>query len=169
MITWLLWGIVLFLTYFVAVYVCYDPQRYAGKLFRDQMKYAFMVAIVLVAVLFVCLLAHGDVWGVLKAIVLGAVLIMPACWWTKRWIARHIDGNRVFFKHRSRFLYALTFSLTLTPAMLFGLSVGIERLSKVTWILVGFGFSWVVAQAYILNRVIELENKLGEPIIQEVR
>jgi len=169
MTAWVLWGIVLFVTYFVVTYACYDPQRYAGKSFRDQMKRAFITAVLLTAVLFVFLLAYDGVGGLLKAFVLGVVLIMPMCWWAKRWMAKDIDGNRFFFKRHSRFLYALTFSLTITPGMLFGLSVGIERLSKVMWIFAGLGLSWVVAQAYILNRVIELENKLGESIIQEVR
>ena len=169
MTAWLLCGIVFFLTYFVAAYAYYDPQRYAGKLFRDQMKRAFMVAILLVAVSFAFLLAYDGVGGLLKAFVLGAVLIMPVRWWTKRWMAKHIDGNRFFLKRHSRSHYALTFSLTLTPAVLFGLWVGIAAFSKAIWILAGLGLSWVVAQAYILNLVIELETKLGASIIQEVR
>ncbi len=154
--------------------------KFKGTKLKKRMSYAlgFWFCFILY------FLWQGEMQGIGKSLLLGAVLCIPWCFYKKRWLKKRIEGTTIFYKRkrslRKQYLRTLSWAIPIT--ILFPILVVVllrvdsgERIREaliileatLPWLGFGFGFAGFTSQVFILLYVVKLERKLGTPILED--
>lgn len=154
-------GIVLFISFaFVA-----RLHKFKGTRFKTRMNYGLGVS------LFFTLLylwqTDGKMQIIGKGLLLGAVLCVPFCLYSKRWIEKRIEGTTIFYKRKQYFRrLILLIPIAVLTMIFFHLHWG-KQVLNARWPILGLCISWLISQFFILSYVAKLERKLGRPILED--
>jgi len=120
---------------------------YVGKLYKfkgTKLKTRMSYALVFLFCFILYFLWQGEMQGIGKSLLLGAVLCIPLCLYKKRWLKKRIEGTTIFYKRkrslRRQFLRTLSWAIPITilvpilvvvlPHVAFG-----ERILEATWLI----------------------------------
>ena len=161
---------------------------YVGKLHKfkgTKLKTRISFGLGLSFCLALSFLSLGEMQGIGKSLLLGAVLCLPLCFYKKRWLKKRIEGTTIFYE-RKRYLYYkrkryfrnLLWAIPIIILFQILLLVGfrgriLEAASLIvletTWLFLGVVFALFTSQVFLLFCVVKLERKLGTPILEDTK
>jgi len=139
--------------------------KFQGTKLKVRMNYA--LALSLFFTLFYLWQTKGDIQIIGKGLILGIILGIPFCFYSKRWIDKKIEGTKIYYKTKRIYLNILwTFIGVLLIQVLIIRESG-RKLMESMWPILGLCISWFLSQVYLFFYVIKLERKLGASILEE--
>jgi len=102
-----------------------------------------------------------------KGILLGLLLGVPSCFYSKKWTENKIKGTTIFYKRGLRFKRLLW---TIPFVILFELFINQDlgkQFLETKWPMLGIAFSWFISQVFMLFYVIKIERASGKPILED--
>jgi len=150
---------------FILIMTCAGLYKFKGTRLKTRMIYGLALSI-LFSLFFLCQ-SGGDIAIIGNGLFLGVILAPLSILYTRRWIEKRLDNGTVYYhrNHRARYwLWFIPFFICLQ--FLFHSEFG-KQLLNAAWPVLGLCFSWVILQVYTLSYIIKLENKLGQPIMED--
>ena len=113
--------------------------------------------------------SQGNIQIIGKAFILGLVLAVPFCLFSRIWIKNRLRGNKVFYKKKTIWLNLLV-GIAVVALMQLLLFQGYgRRLIESIWPILGLTLSWLFCQIFMFFFVVRLERKLGTLILEDVQ
>ena len=136
--------------------------------YRERIKLKLSVIIglgfILAITLFYSILTLRDsrVQVIVMSILLGSVLSVPICFFSRKYLCKGIEGTTMHYKERN-FLIDLLWFL---PLLLFSDSDFGQKIYHAGWPILSVLFAICIERVFILYHVIKVEKKLGASITQ---
>jgi hypothetical protein len=139
--------------------------KFQGTKLKVRMNYALVLS--LFFTLFNLWQSKGDIQIIVRGLMLGIILGIPFCVYSKRWIDKKMEGATIFYKSTSIYLnvFWALFGVVLVQVLMTRESW--KKFVESVWPILGLCLSWFISQVFIFFYVVKLERKLGAPILED--
>ena len=98
---------------------------------------------------------------------LGIILGIPFCFYSKRWIDKKIEGTKISYKTKRIYLKVLWAFLGVVLMQVLMTRESWRKLIESIWPILGLCLSWFFSQVFIFFYVAKLERKLDTSILED--
>ena len=133
-----------------------------GTRYRDRLVLSLIFAIILTAANL--LMTPPSATSVVYGLVIGIILTVPCAILERAWFARRLDGATLRFKP-NQYLRNLVLCIAISAGFIF-LFRRVSPDMKTT-ILIALCFSWISGSVLGIVRLIRIESRLGQPVLEE--
>jgi hypothetical protein len=165
------WGIIfgLGMISFVTFSYVAKLHKFKGTKLKTRMNYSLWVSIFFM--LLFLWQSHGEIKVIVTSLLLGVVLSVPVYFSTKRWIEKRIEGTAIIYERdvytrnlRRSYLWVIPLTILTLIYVHTGFGEYVQQIIDV--IGLGLGFSYFIANVFILFYIVRVERKLGVPILE---
>ena len=151
----------------VAVWIIIARKKlltFDGTRYRDRLVLSLVFAILLTAANI--LMTPPSATSVVYGLVIGIILTIPCAIFERAWFARRLDGAVLRYKP-NQYLRNLVFCIAISAGVIYSF----RRISPdmKTTILIALCFSWISGSILGIVRLIRIESRLGQPVLEESR
>jgi len=139
--------------------------KFKGTKLKKRISYA--MALTLFFTLFFLWQTQGNIHTIYKGLIVGIFLCAPLCIYTKRWIDKKIEGNKILYKKRNILIntfWAVLLGVFIEEFMPQGYG---KTIFESIWPIFGLCLAAFISQVYLFYYVVKLERKIGAPILED--